>query len=70
MENVSVSVEGRKLHIEVDLDVAGRSSKSGKSTLLATTGGEIVTLGGLLDDLISDDENVVVGVNVYRPIAA
>lgn len=37
--NVTTTVEGNKLHIIVDLTAPGSPSKSGKSTIIATTSG-------------------------------
>ncbi len=39
MENVTIKVTGNKLVIEVDLTAEGRPSSTGKTMLIATTGG-------------------------------
>lgn len=69
IENVTLRMEGTKLVAEIDLAVDGRMSKSGKSVLVATTGGEPVTLGALFaDEVAAEDVDTVIGVNVYRPL--
>jgi ABC-type uncharacterized transport system YnjBCD ATPase subunit len=71
IENVTLRMEGTKLVAEIDLTVEGRLSKRGKSTLIATTGGEAVRLGALFgDEVAAEDVDVVIGVNVYRPLVA
>jgi hypothetical protein len=60
-ENAAMRVEGSKLIIEVELDdVTRERSKSGKSDLIATTGGNTPAPGR---------PKVKVGLNVYEPAA-
>jgi len=54
-DNVLAYVEGRKLHLVVDLEASGRTSASGKSTVIASTRGNA-----------AGPEGVKVGLNVYR----
>ena len=57
-QNVAVRVEGERLVIEVDLSQHFGESQSGKSLIIASTGGNISLPGR---------EEVKVGLNVYRP---
>jgi ABC-type polar amino acid transport system ATPase subunit len=57
MQNVAMRVEGNKLVIEVDLTQDLGPSKSGKTTMIATTEGNANVPG---------HEGVKVGLNVYR----
>ena len=57
-ENVSMHVNGSILVIEIDLNQTLGPSASGKSEIIATTGGN-ASVPGL--------EEVKVGVNVFRP---
>ncbi len=60
MQNVSFQVEGHQLVITVDLDQELGVSSSGKSILIATTGGNVsVAVPGY--------DEIKVGLNVYRP---
>lgn len=56
MQNVETKIEGNKLVITVDLTKDFGKSKSGKSTIVASTGGN-VTL---------PDGKTKLGLNVYR----
>lgn len=58
MENVQFEVQGTRLMIVVDLEQEIGESASGKSVIIATTGGNVSVPGY---------ENVKVGLNVYRP---
>jgi hypothetical protein len=58
MHNVAFEVEGDFLVIRVDLSQELGESSSGKSVILATTGGNVEVPGR---------EAVKVGLNVYRP---
>ena len=57
-ENVSMHVDGSVLVIEIDLGVSLGPSASGKSEIIASTGGNVAVPG---------HEDVKVGLNVYRP---
>jgi hypothetical protein len=60
-ENAAMRVEGTKLIIEVELDdVTKERSKSGKSDMIATTGGNTP---------VPWRPKVKVGLNVYEPAA-
>jgi hypothetical protein len=58
VKNVTFDVQGDMLVIMVDLSREYGTSASGKSVIIATTGGNIDAPGL---------EDVKVGVNVYRP---
>jgi hypothetical protein len=58
MENIEFEVQGDLLVITVDLSQELRTSASGKSVIIATTGGNVGVPGC---------EEVKVGLNVYRP---
>ena len=58
MENVQFQVQGNHLVITVDLGQELGVSSSGKSVIIATTGGNVAVPGW---------EAVKVGLNVYRP---
>jgi hypothetical protein len=55
MRNVNARVEGTNLILTVDMSQDLGPSKSGKSIIVASTGGNVSV------------ENVKVGLNVYRP---
>jgi ABC-type uncharacterized transport system YnjBCD ATPase subunit len=57
MKNIAIEREGSTLTITIDLSKSQGPSKSGKSTVIATTGGnkEIAT-------------GVYMGLNIYRKI--
>ena len=57
-QNVEFEVQGDRLVITVDLSQELGVSSSGKSVIIATTGGNVAVLGW---------EDVKVGLNVYRP---
>jgi hypothetical protein len=57
MQNVTMRREGSTLVIEIDLDAELGPSKSGKSTLIATTGGNV---------RVPDAENVMVGITAFK----
>ncbi|MGI9059536.1 MAG: hypothetical protein ACR2H5_13245 [Ktedonobacteraceae bacterium] len=60
MQNVSFQVQDNQLVITVDLDQELGVSSSGKSIIIATTGGNVaLTVPGY--------DEIKVGVNVYRP---
>ena len=58
MQNVAFEVQGDQLIIRVDLSQELGVSSSGKSVIIATTGGNMAVPGW---------EAVKVGLNVYRP---
>jgi hypothetical protein len=57
MQNVNMKVEGTKLVITVDLAYKGGTSKSGKSEIIATTGGNVTVPG----------TQAKLGLNLYNP---
>jgi hypothetical protein len=57
-ENIEIKVQGNTLVITVDLSKTYGSSASGKSEVIASTGGNISVPGR---------DEVKVGLNVYRP---
>ena len=58
MYNVEFEVQGDQLIIRIDLNQELGVSSSGKSVIIATTGGNVAVPGW---------EAVKVGLNVYRP---
>ncbi|GLV57527.1 hypothetical protein KDH_43630 [Dictyobacter sp. S3.2.2.5] len=58
MQNIQLSVQGDRLVIEVDLSQELGVSASGKSVIIATTGGNVSVPGC---------EDIKLGVNIYRP---
>ncbi len=54
-QNITATIEGDKLTLVIDLGANIGVSKSGKSSMIATTAGNLTLPGG-----------VVIGVNVYR----
>lgn len=58
MAEPKITASGKKLVIEVDLSAEGEPSKSGKSTVIASTRGNRTVK--------TDSGEVVVGLNVYR----
>src|SRR5437588_11222833 len=58
MQNVEFELEGDQLIIRIDLSQELGVSSSGKSAIIATTGGNVTVPGW---------EAVKVGLNVYRP---
>ena len=59
-QNVELQVKDGKLVITVDLSKSFGVSGSGKSTIIASTGGNVSVPG---------QESVKVGLNVYRPLS-
>jgi hypothetical protein len=57
MQNVTMKTEGTKLIITVDLNKDFGPSKSGKTTIIATTGGNVSA---------PENEKVKIGLNVYK----
>lgn len=60
MKNVEYSVEGSILTIKVDLTKSQGPSASGKTTLIATTGGNVKIEG----------TDAVMGINVYKKVTS
>ena len=58
MQNVKTKIDKDTLTITIDLNESFGSSKSGKTTIIATTGGN-VSLGHA--------SGAVLGLNVYKP---
>lgn len=58
MENVDIKVKGNVMTITIDLSKTIGPSKSGKTMIVGTTGGNVTIEGG-----------VTVGLNVYRKAA-
>jgi hypothetical protein len=57
-QNIRMEVQGETLVITIDLSKAFGLSGSGKSVIIASTGGNIAVPGR---------EEVKIGLNVYRP---
>ena len=57
-KNVEFKVEGKKLTLVIDLEAEQGLSGSGKSTIVATTSGNVKLPG---------DSGVTLGINAYRP---
>ena len=57
MQNVDMKIEGSKLVITVDLSKDFGPSKSGKTIIIATTGGNVALPG---------NDAVKVGLNIYK----
>lgn len=62
MHNVSFQVEDHHLIITVDLDQELGESSSGKSIIIATTGGNVPLA-------VPGHDEIKLGLNVYRPQA-
>ena len=60
MDNITLYVKSNILTITVDLSHDGGLSKSQKSTLIASTHGNIV---------MTDTDDAVLSLNIYRPLA-
>ena len=58
-QNVDVTLKDNILTIKVDLSKGGGRSKSGKSTIIGTTNGNVIVPG---------NEAVRFGLNVYQPV--
>lgn len=57
MQNVKMEVKGNKLVVEIDLTAQGVKSASGKSTVIASTKGNVSVPGA---------DGLKIGVNCYR----
>lgn len=60
MKNISVKTNGNKLTITIDLSKSFGESKSGKTEIVATTGGNVI---------VDVDTQTKMGINVYKPIS-
>ena len=56
--NVLAEIQGETLVLRIDLAADGHESKSGKSSVIGTTNGNVGIAG----------TDVKIGLNVYRPI--
>jgi hypothetical protein len=61
MENIAMFLEGNHLVMRIDLTQELGESSTGKSVIIATTGGNVSVPG---------NEEIKIGLNVYRPIVA
>jgi hypothetical protein len=61
MENIAFEVQGDQLVIVVDLSQELYQSASGKSMIVATTGGNVSVPG---------HEQIKIGLNIYRPVSS
>jgi len=57
MQNIEMSIEGDMLTIKIDTSKKFKKSKSGKTTIIASTGGNI---------FIPDSDSIKIGLNVYE----
>ena len=60
MENIKSSIKGNILTIQINLAAKGQPSKTGKTTVIASTKGNV--------PLIPGDTDTYVGINVYRKV--
>jgi hypothetical protein len=60
MHNLDMKIAGSILTIVIDLNKTQGASKSGKSQIIATTGGNLKIPGST--------NGAVLGLNVYRPL--
>jgi hypothetical protein len=58
MENIKMEVKGTILTMVIDLSKRGKVSASGKSTMIASTSGNVTIPG----------TNLKIGVNAYEPV--
>lgn len=56
--NIKAEVKGRSLILTIDLDAPAPPSKSGKTLLLSTSGG---------NKLVEGTDGLSLGLNAYRP---
>ena len=59
MKNVAIKQTGSKLTITIDLSKSFGPSKSGKTEIVATTGGNVI---------VDVNSQTKIGINAYRPI--
>ena len=57
MKNVEMKVKGNKLNIEIDLSKEFGESKSGKSTTIGSTSGNVK---------VPEHEDISIGINCYK----
>ena len=57
MQNITMTTKGTILTITVDLNKRGAKSKSGKTTIIASTGGNVPVPG--------TDTGAIIGLNIY-----
>ena len=57
MKNIEMQVQGDMLTVKVDLKKEFGPSASGKTTIIATTEGNVT---------VPEHENIKIGINVYR----
>ncbi len=60
MKNLKMSVKGKKLTIEIDLEERNGTSSSGKSEIIATTSGNM--------KLDAPNDNISIGINCYEKL--
>lgn len=58
MENITMDRKGNKLTITIDLSAKGKPSSTGKSDIIATSGG---------NQQVPGDGGFKLGLNLYRP---
>lgn len=59
MENIAMNLNGNILTVTIDITKRGKTSGSGKSTSIASTGGNVS---------IPNHPDIKIGVNCYVPI--
>lgn len=57
MKNIEMKVKNHKLTIEIDLSRDHGESKSGKTIIIASTGG---------NQSVPDNEKIKIGINVFK----
>lgn len=60
MKNIAVSIKEKKLTLVIDLSKKGAPSKSGKSNVIASTGGNIEVTG---------HPDVKLGLNIFQYVS-
>lgn len=65
MDNIKATLKGNKLHLEIDLSERLGDSSSGKSVIIASTGGN-VALGEMEGVAVGEDQvDISLGLNCY-----
>jgi hypothetical protein len=59
MQNVAMKVSGKTLTITVDLSKEFGPSKSGRTTIIASTQGNVS---------VPNNDEVKIGLNIYKPV--